>query len=317
MMTGTPASLNHVAPLWRRPQNSMKYQSLEFLTTKELADLLRIKERRVYDLASSGDVPCSRATGKLLFPRKAIDQWLVENGSGFSALRRKERSLVMVGSHDPLLEWALRESRSGLASLFDCSEDGLERFKEGDAIGAGLHLYTPKGKQWNVPMVAAELDLRRAVLVEWAWRERGFIVPAGNPKQIVTIADLKGLRVAARQKGAGTQRLFDHLTFEAEMLPKDFKMTEPQRSEMDAALKVAEGQADVAFGLETIARQLHLDFIPVIRERYDLLVCRKGWFDPQFQALMEFTREPKFAQRAEELGGYDISCQWDVRFNGE
>lgn len=295
----------------------MKYQSLEFLTTKELADLLRIKERRVYDLAASGDVPCSRATGKLLFPRKAIDQWLIENGSGFSALRRKERSMVMVGSHDPLLEWALRESRSGLASLFDCSEDGLERFKEGDAIGAGLHLYVPKGKQWNIPIVAAELDLRRAVLVEWAWRERGFIVAAGNPHSISEIEDLKGLKVAARQKGAGTQALFEHLASEADLSLKDFKLSDPQRSEMDAALKVAEGQVDVAFGLETIAQQLNLTFVPVLRERYDLLVCRKGWFDPQFQTLIEFTEEPRFAKRAEELGGYDISSQWHVRFNGE
>lgn len=295
----------------------MKYQSLEFLTTKELADLLRIKERRVYDLAASGEVPCSRATGKLLFPRKAIDQWLVENGSGFSALRRKERSMVMVGSHDPLLEWGLRESRSGLASLFDCSMDGLARFREGDAIGAGLHVYVPKGKQWNVPVVAAEIDLRRAVLVEWAWRERGLIVAKDNPLNVSELADVKGAKLAGRQKGAGAEVLFHQLLEEAGLEAKDFKFTEEQRSEMDAALKVAEGQADAAFGLETIARQLHLDFVPLIRERYDLLVCRKGWFDPQFQTLIEFTREPRFRQRAEELGGYDISGQWTVRYNGE
>lgn len=295
----------------------MRYQSIEFLTTKELADLLRIKERRVYDLAASGEVPCSRATGKLLFPRKAIDQWLVENGSGFSALRRKERSMVMVGSHDPLLEWALRESRSGLASLFDCSQDGLARFKEGDAVGAGLHVYVAKGKQWNVPVVAEELDFRRAVLVEWAWRERGFIVPSGNPAQITKIEDLKGLKVAMRQKGSGAQQLFHQLAEEAEMAPGDFKYTEEQRSEMDSALKVAEGQADAAFGLETIARQLNLDFVPVISERFDLLVCRKGWFDPQFQTLMAFSKGDSFAKRAEEFGGYDISGQWQVRYNGE
>ncbi|GAH09925.1 unnamed protein product, partial [marine sediment metagenome] len=129
----------------------------------------------MYDLASTGDVPCSRATGKLLFPRKAIDQWLVENGSGFSKLRQQERPAIIGGSHDPLLEWALRASQSGLASLFDCSDEGLSLFKTGGAVGVGLHLFMADGDQWNVPFVADGVDFRHAVLTEWAWRERGLI----------------------------------------------------------------------------------------------------------------------------------------------
>lgn len=295
----------------------MKYQSIEFLTTKELADLLRIKERRVYDLASSGEVPCSRATGKLLFPRKAIDQWLVDNGSGFSALRRKDRPAVIVGSHDPLLEWALRESRSGLACLFDSSEDGLARFKEGDALATGLHIYTAKGKQWNVPAVAAEMDFRRAVLVEWAWRERGFIVPKGNPSGIKEIEDLKGKMIAMRQAGSGATILLQQLMEDAELELKSCKLTEEQRSESDCALMVSSGKADVAFGLKAIADQFNLDFVPVVRERFDLLVCRKGWFDINFQTLIDFTADERFVKKAAEIGGYDISSQWHVRFNGE
>lgn len=295
----------------------MKYQSIEFLTTKELAELLRIKERRVYDLAASGEVPCSRATGKLLFPRKAIDQWLVENGSGFSALRRKERPNVIVGSHDPLLEWALRESRSGLASLFDSSEDGVDRFTEGDALGTGMHIYGAKGKVWNEHVVADGVEMRRAVLVEWAWRERGFIVESGNPHGISEFSDLAKKRVSARQPGAGTSLLFEQLAEANEFPLKTCKFTAEQRSELDSVLQVAEGKADVAFGLKSFADQLHLDFIPVIKERYDLLVCRKGWFDVPFQTLMEFTSTEPFALKAKELGGYDISGQWQVRYNGE
>lgn len=295
----------------------MKYAAIEFLTTKELAELLRIKERRVYDLAASGDVPCSRATGKLLFPRKAIDQWLVENGSGFSALRRKERPGVVVGSHDPLLEWALRESRSGLACLFDSSADGLGRFKEGEAMVSGLHLYDPKIKQWNVPIVMEELDFRRAVLVEWAWRERGFVVTKGNPKDIQEWSDLKGTTIAGRQKGAGTTVLFEQLATQEGLDLTKLKLSPEHRSEMDGVLAVSEGKADVAFGLACFAKQYNLDFVPVIKERFDLLVCRKGWFDGPFQALMEFTNEKAFGQRARELGGYDVSGQWQVRYNGE
>ncbi|MGH1406846.1 MAG: substrate-binding domain-containing protein [Rhodomicrobiaceae bacterium] len=295
----------------------MRYQSIEFLTTKELADLLRIKERRVYDLASSGEVPCSRATGKLLFPRKAIDQWLVENGSGFSALRRKERANIVVGSHDPLLEWALRESRSDLASLFDSSVDGLERFKDGSALSAGMHLYSSQGNVWNEHIVAEEIEFRRAVLVEWAWRERGFIVAKSNPQNIASFEDLNKKTVAGRQAGAGSSLLLQSLADRDDFSLKACKFTAEQRSELDCALQVAEGKADVAFGLKSFADQLNLDFVPVIKERYDLLVCRKGWFDPSFQTLIDFTRNDKFKEKAAELGGYDISEIWSVRYNGE
>jgi len=295
----------------------MKYTAIEFLTTKELADLLRIKERRVYDLAASGEVPCSRATGKLLFPRKAIDQWLIENGSGFSALRRKDRPPVLVGSHDPLLEWALCESRSGLASLFDCSADGLARFKEGEAVGAGIHLYVTKGKQWNVPVVMEELELRRAVLTQWAWRERGFLVPPGNPKDIKGWDDLSDVTICARQTGAGASVLFEQLALEADIDVSKLRFTQEHRSEVDGALAVSNDKADVAFGLKCFADQFKLEFVPIVRERYDLLVCRKGWFDDPMQTLMKFTREPRFLQKAKQFGGYDISDQWQVRYNGE
>lgn len=294
----------------------MGYQGAEFLTTKELAELLRIKERRVYDLAASGDVPCSRATGKLLFPRKAIDQWLVENGSGFSQLRHQDRPSVIVGSHDPLLEWALRASGSGLASLFDCSDDGLARFKKGEALAAGLHLYEVKEQSWNVTFVADDAELRRAVLVEWARRDRGFIVAKGNPENIKSFEDLRAKKIVPRQAGAGAAYLFEELVSEAGVKLSPKNLLSPQRSELDAALVVAEGKADVAFGLRAFAEQLHLGFVPLLEERYDLLVCRKAWFDEPLQTLMAFSKEKQFSEKAADMKGYDISGQWTVRYNG-
>ena len=117
----------------------------EFLTTREVADLLRIKERKVYDLASNGKIPCSKATGKLLFPKAEIDQWLAANSSQGAT----ERPAVLLGSHDPLLEWALRASGCGIASFFDGSLDGVDRYINGEGIAAGLHIYENANQQWN------------------------------------------------------------------------------------------------------------------------------------------------------------------------
>src|SRR3546814_7291058 len=78
-----------------------------FLTTREVAELLRVKERKVYDLAAAGDIPCRRVTGKLLFPRAEIEAWLAR-GSTAAAARVLPANIV-AGSHDPLLDWAMRE----------------------------------------------------------------------------------------------------------------------------------------------------------------------------------------------------------------
>jgi molybdate-binding protein len=95
----------------------------------------------------------------------------------------------------------------------------------------------------------------------------------------------------------------------------DAVFIDPARTESDAALAVFESVADAAFGLRCIARQFRLDFVPVIKERFDLIVWRREWFEPPVQRLMAFTRTPEFANRAETLTGYDISGLGTVHFN--
>ena len=120
----------------------------EFLTTREVAALLRVRERKVYDLAAAGDIPCRRVTGKLLFPRGEIEAWIA--GEKPVPARSKPTPApadVVAGSHDPLLDWALRESGSGLATFYDGSLDGLERIAAGTAIASGLHVFEPDSRR--------------------------------------------------------------------------------------------------------------------------------------------------------------------------
>jgi excisionase family DNA binding protein len=288
----------------------------EFLTTKELAALLRIKERKVYDLAASGAIPCSRAMGKLLFARDAIDHWLSNNSSGLTVnVSTSQRPDVFLGSHDPLLEWALRESRCGLATYFDGSFDGLKRFSAGEGVAAGLHILERRSQRWNVETVETSSSVSGAVLIEWAWRERGLIVRSESRERLSTLKDLRGSRVVARQPEAGSQALLDHYLLEAGVDAKDVIFTEPVRSETDAALAVLEEKAEAAFGLPSLAAQFHLDFISVTRERFDLLVDRRSWFEPPIQAFLKFCRTSAFSKRASELLGYDVSGFGTVHFN--
>lgn len=295
----------------------MNQLASRYLTTRELADLLRIKERKVYELAASGEVPCSRATGKLLFPRDQVEAWLADNSSGPAVSATTVRPAVLLGSHDPLLDWAMRESRCGLAANFDSSLDGLDRFASLEGLAAGLHIPDPTGDGWNLEAVRQKLDGQAVVVMEWAKRQRGLIVPAGNPAGITSLNDAGGRQLAARQPEAGSQMLFAKLLAQAGLAASEIKWTTPVRSEMDAALLVQDGSADISFGLSGVAAQLRLDFVPVIQERYDLVVDRRAWFDPPMQKLAAFCRSPAFAARAAALSGYDISGQFQVHYNSD
>lgn len=289
----------------------------EYLTTRELAELLRIKERKVYDLAASGKVPCSRATGKLLFPRAEIEAWITREQTGaVSNAATAARPNVVLGSHDPLLEWALRESGAGLATYFDGSADGLRRFEAGEGLAAGLHLYDSETEGWNTPDSLGACAEMPVVLVEWTKRQRGLIVKPELTSVIRDLADLAGHTFAPRQPDAGAQRLFNHLASEANLSLSALETRATARSETDAALAVLDGKADAAFGLQSLAEQYHLGFVPIIQERFDLVIDRRAWFETPMQGFIAFWHTPAFRERAAEFPGYDITAIGTVHFNG-
>lgn len=287
----------------------------EFLTVKELAALLRIKERKVYELASSGEVPVSRVTGKLLFPEAEIRAWIAQGRSGGEGVAAAPRPAIFLGSHDPLLEWALRQSRCGLATRCDGSVDGLERFAAGEGLACGLHLHDEDADDWNVPQVVQRFAGQNVVLIGFVRRSRGLVLRPADAAAIRTVADLAGRRMVARSAETGTQVLFDRLRAAAGLAPGDIIVTETAPSESDAVQAVAQGAADAAFGLETVARLYGLAFVPVVEERFDLLVDRKAWFDPPLQTFLAFVQTDAFRARAADMAGYDASEAGRVRWN--
>lgn len=280
----------------------------------------------MYDLAASGQVPCSKSMGKLLFPRVEIEAWLAAGQSqGDGRARNAQRSEraratalpnVFLGSHDPLLEWALRASDSGLAGYFDGSRDGLDRFANAEGIAAGLHLYDDTTQTWNIEAITPQFGNQPVVLAEWAKRRRGLIVNSSLKTQVHGLADIGKLRFAGRQEGAGARHLFEVVSHAVGLASNDFKVSTVLRTETEAALAVLEGKADVCFGLESLAIQYRLAFVPIIEERYDLLIDRRAWFEPPMQTLMQFCASNTFRDHAEEFSGYDVSNVGQVHFNG-
>ena len=284
----------------------------EFLTVRELADLLRLKERKVYDLAASGAVPCSRATGKLLFPTREIRAWIDRSRTGGE--NRVVPPPVLLGSHDPLLDWALRQSGCGLASYCDGSQDGLDRFLSGEGVAVGLHLFDPASDAWNVPQVAQACAERDVVLIGFATRLRGLVLGRGVDG-VASVADLRGRRVAPRQPGSGSQRLLEHLLASSGLTRGDLTLSSVARTEAEAVQAVARAEADVTFGLQAVAADFGLKVSPLVEERFDLLVDRRAWFEPPMQRLMQFCRTAPFAGQAARMGGYAVHDLATVRWN--
>jgi molybdate-binding protein len=179
----------------------------------------------------------------------------------------------------------------------------------------GLHVPEPGG--WNVGAVERRFGREPWVLVEWARRQRGLIFRKDARHPPRKLADVRGLRFQLRQPEAGSELVLDSLLEDAKLTREDLSPIESiERSETDLALAIFAGRAEVGLGIEAAARQYQLEFLPLVEERFDLLVWRKAYFDPPLQRLLAFCRAAAFAERAGVLGGYDVTRFGEVRFNG-
>lgn len=294
---------------------------MKLLTTAEVAEYLRLKERKIYDLVQQGEIPFARLTGKLIFPQEAIDLWVMQHLEG-DQLNRQPPPPVYAGSSDPLLDWALREANTGLAQLCHGSADGVQRLLQGQAQLCGIHIIDPASDQFNQPSHCGLGGLRDLVIIRWAKRQQGLIIAPGNPLNIKTLACLSAhpLRVVQRQHGAGAQTLLEHLLTQ-QGLPA-LPPTKPGQTALDedaVAIEVSSNRADCGLGIKAAAQRHGLDFIPLINESLDLAMRRRTFFEQPVQRLIALTADPArqvgLHQRAQQMAGYDLSECGQVIYN--
>jgi excisionase family DNA binding protein len=290
----------------------------ELLTTDEAATYLRLSERKLYELVANGAVPCTKVTGKWLFPKAALDRWLAAGYAGPPEFASASTPPIVGGSHDPLLEWALRESGSRLAGLPEGSEAGLQRLARGEVVAAAIHLHRLDGDDdaANVDAVAITPGLHDAVLIAFARREQGLIVATGNPLNLSDIASVAATRakLALRPQGAGAQLLLLSLVARAGLALDALATVKPVAPiGPDIAQAVRAGRADCGIATRSVAQATGLGFVPLLWERFDLVMRQRDYFLPGLQALARFLRTEAFHARGHELTGYDTAEAGDVR----
>lgn len=235
---------------------------------------------------------------ELLNPREAIDD-----------------RLLAIGSHDMTIDLlnSLMKERSGgrihLSSSNVGSLGGLLALRRGTAHLAGSHLLDTETGDYNRSYLKRYLPETPVVLIILAHRWQGFLVPAGNPKGIAGIADLARpeLLFVNRQAGSGTRILLDYELAKAGIAPEGVAgYRNEEYTHMAVAMAVASGAADAGLGIRAAADALALDFVPLARERYDLVIPRAFLTDGKIALLLEIVRSAAFQAQVLALGGYEV-----------
>jgi excisionase family DNA binding protein len=289
-----------------------------FLNTREVAELLDVNEKVVYTLIAEKGLPASKATGKWLFPRHLVEQWLenqtINYPSTTDPLPPYHGLLIIAGSNDILLDRTLslfnRLYPDHVAVFGNLgSMGGIRALRRNLCHVASSHLLQEDEGEYNFDFAEQELEQLPAV-VNFCRREQGLLLAKGNPKGIESLGDLveKDLRIVNRPLGTGTRLLFDKRLREAGVQGERIEgyQIECQRH-LDVGLEVQPGRADAAPGIKAVAGLLDLDFVPFRWERFDLIFRRDRFFEQGVQFFLGLLHETEFKKSVSDLSGYDLS----------
>ncbi len=280
----------------------------ELLSTKEIAAYLKINEKKVYQLIQEGGIPCTRAVGKWLFPLEQINRWLEEQ-------TELAKSILMAGSDDPLLGHLMEEFNQlhfPKQMIFHAavgSQRGLQALAEGKAQVAGIHLFHPPTGQYNLPYVEKHLAERKFIIINLAYRRQGLLVQAGNPRNIKNLGDLSrdNLKFINRNPGSGTRYLLDYLLEKEKLTPDEINGYKVERiTHLETGLAILQGNADAGMGIEYVAHQLNLGFVPLIEERFDLVTLKESFSAPPLSNFFAFLEPERLTLKTSTFKGYDF-----------
>ena len=265
-----------------------------------------------------------RADGLVRIPRfsEGLDAGTEVRAALLRPAHELERTIVASGSHDIVLDLLASELRrvdpaTTLASSNVGSLGGLLALKRGEAHVAGSHLLDERTGEYNVAFVRRYVE-GDVVLVNLTYRVQGLIVAPGNPKSIAGLDDtLRGdISYVNRQRGSGTRVLFDYMLREAGLDSRRVHGYDREEySHLAVAAAVSAGRADTGMGVFSAAKAVGLDFVPLRKERYDLVMPREVYESDLLRPMLELLRDDGFRSQVEELGGYDVSSMGEIIAN--
>jgi putative molybdopterin biosynthesis protein len=295
-------------------------------TPEEVARILKISRFTVYELIKRGDLAAYRIGRKVRVEQADIDQYIQNTKSCVPNLTRSmvqvpdpggdtQAGLIICGQdlildtlsqHLEKLLPQLRFLRRHIGSM-----DGLSALYRGAANLVTAHLWDGDSGEYNLPYVRRMLPGHKTVVYNLVHRMEGFYVAKGNPKAIAAWPDLvrPGLRFVNRECGSGARVLLDEQLRRLQLEPARIAgYDQEETSHIAVASRVARGEADFGLGIEKAASQVTgVDFIPLHKERYDLIFRKEDLGLPHFQAVLEILRSKGYRDEVTGMGGYDLS----------
>jgi putative molybdopterin biosynthesis protein len=296
--------------------------------------LLTIRQTRLSGMMSNGILE-ALSQGYSLEEIEAafsvhLDRWREERKDTAQAAKMPSKNvkagqaLVIVASHDLALNMLVSRLRQKHPKVkihvtYAGSLGGLIALQEGRADLAGVHLLDAETGEYNYPYIKHLLPGREMAIVHLAYRIQGLMFAAGNPKRIKSLEDLRrpDLTLINRQKGSGTRILLDQELRQLGIAPSRVKgYAHEVDTHLATAKCIADGKADVGLGIEAAARACQIDFLPLYRERYDLVIPIGNHRNKKLAPLLKMIGSKDFQKAVIEVGGYDTSQTGTTTFVG-
>ncbi len=302
----------------------------EALTAEEVAKMLKVSRGTVYSLKDKGELPSFLVGRKLRFTKRAVQDYIERSQPGrerptqtaSAAFPPQPNSFVICGQDIILDALSNYMNQAGVPSLrsYVGSYDALASLYKDEVQLASSHLWDGETNTYNVPFVRRLLPGVPAVVVNLTYRTQGFYVAKGNPLGLAAWDDLAkpGVRIVNREKGAGSRILLDEHLRMAGIDPQEVEgYANEVQSHIAVASTVARGRANVAVGSEKIARQVDgIDFVPLQKERYDLVFRKKDIDTRPMRTLMGILETGILKEEFSSLGGYDTSDMGKIMWMG-
>ncbi len=257
-----------------------------------------------------------------------LDRWREERMRIPDVLESQETKLDrgdtirIVGSHDLALSILLSQLKHKVHDInvdvtYAGSLGGLIALQEEKAELAGIHLLDEETGEYNYPYIKRVLPGRQVAIVHLAYRIQGLMFAMENPKQIRGLEDLRRTDVTFinRQKGSGTRVLLDSALRQRGIQSSDVKgYGRETNTHLAVASDIAHGKSDAGLGIEAAAYACNLGFLPLFRERYDLVMPLANYRSQMLEPLLDIVRSQDFRKVVDNMVGYDTSQTGDTTF---
>ena len=294
------------------------------LSTKEVADILHVSKSTVYDLIRRGEIHSYKIGRKVRFTQDDVDAYIARSRHEHSTMpvrkvdthstlltpqEETEPELILAGQDVVLdiLANYLQQAGVHAARTYLSSFEGLLSLYQDKIHVCACHLYD--GVEHNAPFVRTLMPGVPAVLVNLSYRTQGFYVQKGNPKEITGWEDLgrQDISVLNRRAGSSARILLDTHLKKLGIPAANVKGYDKiMKSHLTMAAAIAAGEADLAIGTERISRQMeNIDFIPLLEERFDLVLKKEMMKTPQAQKLLQVLGDPVFRKEVARFSGND------------